>query len=181
MVLSADIDFKNLNLFENPRETPITKMFKYKQTCMGGTFDHMHLGHKLLITQACLVTNEMLHIGITGDALLQKKAYSEFLETFERRKSHVLNFISVLYPHIKVNIFELSDPIGIAGTDPKIEACVLTREVEKGGKMINDARAKNGLGSLDLLFVDMILADADSSEKNYSNKLSSTNIREYLS
>jgi phosphopantetheine adenylyltransferase len=57
----------------------------------------------------------------------------------------------------------------------------LTREVEKGGKMVNDAREKNGLGIVDLLFVDMILADADSSEKNYSNKLSSTNIREYLS
>ena len=47
--------------------------------------------------------------------------------------------------------------------------------------MINDAREKDGLGIVDLLFVDMILADADSTEKNYSNKLSSTNIREYLS
>ena len=50
MVLAADIDFGNLNLFENPRETPITQMIKYKQSCMGGTFDHMHLGHKLLLT-----------------------------------------------------------------------------------------------------------------------------------
>ena len=62
-----------------------------------------------------------------------------------------------------------------------IEACILTREVEKGGNMINETRAKNGLNSLDLLFVDMILASQDESEKNYSNKLSSSNIREYLS
>lgn len=100
----------------------------------------MHLGHKLLLTQACLVTSEVLHIGITGDALLQKKAYSEFLEPFDTRKSRVLNFVSVLYPHLKVNVFELSDPIGVAGTNALIEACILTREVEKGGKMINDAR-----------------------------------------
>jgi cytidyltransferase-like protein len=43
---------------------------------MGGTFDHMHLGHKLLLTQACLLTKDTLHVGITGDALLAKKAYS---------------------------------------------------------------------------------------------------------
>lgn len=141
----------------------------------------MHLGHKLLLTQACLVTSEVLHIGITGDALLQKKAYSEFLEPFDTRKSRVLNFVSVLYPYLKIKVFELSDPIGVAGTNALIEACILTREVEKGGKMINDARQLNGLAAVDLLFVDMILADADSQEKNYSNKLSSTNIREYLS
>lgn len=118
----------------------------------------MHLGHKLLLTQACLVTNEKLHIGITGDALLQKKAYAEFLEPFDARKKRVIQFISVLNPHVKVNVFELQDPIGIAGTDSLIQACILTREVEKGGNMINEVRAKNGINKLDLLFVDMILA-----------------------
>lgn len=107
---------------------------------MGGTFDHMHLGHKLLLTQACLVTNDVLHIGVTGDALLQKKAYAEFLEPFDTRKRRVIEFTKVLYPHLKVNVFELSDPIGIAGSNPLVEACILTREVEKGGNMINEVR-----------------------------------------
>lgn len=57
---------------------------------MGGTFDHMHLGHKLLLTQACLLTKDVLHVGVTGDNLLQKKAYSEFLESFEKRKENVV-------------------------------------------------------------------------------------------
>jgi phosphopantetheine adenylyltransferase len=64
---------------------------------------------------------------------------------------------------------------------PEIEACILTREVEKGGQMVNDARVKNGLGEVDLVFVDMILAHQNQKLKNYSNKVSSTNIREYLS
>ena len=25
-------------------------LFKYESACMGGTFDHMHLGHRLLLT-----------------------------------------------------------------------------------------------------------------------------------
>ncbi len=181
MVLSVDLEFDNLNLFENPRETPITTLFKYKQTCIGGTFDHMHLGHKLVLTQACLVTSELIHVGITGDALLQKKSFAEFLEPFEVRKQRVLKFIGVLYPHVKVNIFELVDPVGLAGVDPNIEACILTREVEKGGNMINEAREAKGLPKLDLVFVDMILAETEHSEKNFSNKLSSTHIRQYLS
>lgn len=59
---------------------------------MGGTFDHMHLGHKLLLTQACLLTQKRLVCGVTGDALLQKKKYSEFLEKYEDRCLRVHTF-----------------------------------------------------------------------------------------
>lgn len=41
----------------------------------------------------------------------------------------------------KLQIIELADPIGPTGTDPDLEGLILTREVEKGGKMINDMRA----------------------------------------
>lgn len=75
----------------------------------------------------------------------------------------------------------LEDPIGLAGTSENLEACILTREVEKGGAMINERRIANGLKVLDLVFVDMILAEQDLNQRNYSNKLSSTNIRKYLS
>ena len=81
---------------------------------------------------------------------------------------------------MKVNIFELADPVGLAGTVPEIEACILTREVEKGGAMINAQRAENGLSQVELVFVNMILADHSPQEVNYSNKLSSTHIRKYL-
>ena len=76
---------------------------------------------------------------------------------------------------------ELADPVGPTGTDPEIEALILTREVGKGGKMINDARALNGLKPLDLIFADMIIADFKEENQNlqsqFSNKTSSTYIR----
>ena len=46
----------------------------------------MHLGHKLLLMQASLLTKDILHVGVTGDALLGKKAYAAYLEPFEQRK-----------------------------------------------------------------------------------------------
>ena len=75
----------------------------------------MHLGHRLLLTQACIVTKNLLHIGVTGDALLTKKAYAEFIEPFEERCRIVKDFCTRLAPHIETRFFELTDPIGIAG------------------------------------------------------------------
>jgi len=86
MSLSQEILFdKERSYFSKPQHTSYTELFKYKETCLGGTFDHMHLGHKLLLTQACLTTSETLYCGVTGDALLQKKQYAQYLQSFEER------------------------------------------------------------------------------------------------
>ena len=61
------------NLLSELQETDISAgstLFQYDSVCMGGTFDHMHLGHRLLLTQACLVTRNVLHCGVTSDTLL---------------------------------------------------------------------------------------------------------------
>ena len=52
-------------------------------------------------------------------------------------------------------MFELSDPAGRAATD-ELDACILTRETEKGGEIINSKRKENGLNELALVFVDIV-------------------------
>ena len=71
------------------------------------------------------------------------------------------------------------DAAGKSATDPKIHACVLTKEVEKGGQMINQARAENGLPAIELVFTSMILF-SDEAEQKYTDKMSSTLIRSHL-
>jgi len=123
----------------------------------------------------------VLYIGVSGDALLSKKAFREHMQSFEVRKQGVHEFISMLNPRQVISVFELNDSVGVAAHEPDLQAVILTREVEKGGAIINEVRAKNNLQPLELVFVDMILAESDSNKKNFSNKLSSTNIRKYLS
>ncbi|KAF2735164.1 pantetheine-phosphate adenylyltransferase family protein-like protein [Polyplosphaeria fusca] len=72
---------------------------------VGGTFDHLHIGHKLLLTMFAFVlgrgspsvndeVRRTLTVGITGDALLKNKKYAEFLESWQLRQHAVHDFLS---------------------------------------------------------------------------------------
>lgn len=75
----------------------------HRSVAVGGTFDHLHAGHKLLLTMTALVleptmesyTSRERHltVGITGDDLLKTKKYRHELETWEQRQGSVQRFL----------------------------------------------------------------------------------------
>lgn len=91
---------------------------------VGGTFDHLHIGHKLLLTMFAFVlgrrrTSEQipstLTVGITGDALLKNKKFAEYLESWTRRQESTHNFLStIIYfgqsDDARVRVQEFNDP-----------------------------------------------------------------------
>ncbi|CRL26854.1 Cytidylyltransferase [Penicillium camemberti] len=75
----------------------------YYSVVVGGTFDHLHVGHKLLLTAVALVLEPLdreqegrLTIGVTGDALLVNKKYAEFLESWEERWQSTADFLTAI-------------------------------------------------------------------------------------
>lgn len=72
---------------------------RYQSVAVGGTFDHLHAGHKLLLTMTALALDSeategsCITVGITGDELLRKKKYQEELEDFFKRQSAVHFFL----------------------------------------------------------------------------------------
>ena len=166
---------------EDNNEKPLSKAW-FKMTCMGGTFDHLHLGHKLLLSNACFYTSETIIIGITSEKMLSKKKCAYFLEDFEMRKTRVKAFVHLLTNgKVEARIFELNDPAGPGGVIKEIEAWILTSEVASGGAFLNNTREQNGLPKLQFVIVDMILASKEETgEAKFSNKTSSSYIREYL-
>jgi phosphopantetheine adenylyltransferase len=80
---------------------------KHLVVAVGGTFDHLHAGHKLLLTATALLlqptsgidnTPRRLIVGITGDELLRNKKYAEYLQTWKKRQDNVVEFLlSILY------------------------------------------------------------------------------------
>lgn len=74
----------------------------HRVVAVGGTFDHLHAGHKLLLTATALLlqpdttstpVNRRLIIGITGDQLLKNKKYAEYLGSWEARQEEVVDFL----------------------------------------------------------------------------------------
>lgn len=112
---------------------------------MGGTFDHLHLGHKLFLTNAVFYTKNTIIIGVTSEKLLSKKKCAHFLEDFELRKARVEEFINLISgSKVEPRIFKLNDPCGPAGEIEEIEALILTLEVAKGGEYCNNIRKEKG-------------------------------------
>lgn len=75
---------------------------RHSSVAVGGTFDHLHAGHKLLLTMTALLLNleeksassgGSLTVGITGDELLMKKQYIDQLQDWDERQAAVREFL----------------------------------------------------------------------------------------
>ncbi|KAL8824183.1 MAG: hypothetical protein Q9191_005236 [Dirinaria sp. TL-2023a] len=76
---------------------------RHYSVAVGGTFDHLHAGHKLLLAMTGLALEPIimreankrrtLTIGITGDALLKNKKFVEELQDWDERQKGVAEFV----------------------------------------------------------------------------------------
>ncbi|KAB8337068.1 hypothetical protein FH972_021372 [Carpinus fangiana] len=88
---------------------------------VGGTWDHIHIGHKLLLTMFAFLLKpdnggeepRSLTVGITGDELLVNKKFAECLESWDERKNSALSFLRAIMdfrPDAEVKTTELNEP-----------------------------------------------------------------------
>ena len=86
---------------DSPTHPPPTP--GYAVVCLGGTFDYLHPGHKLLLTAAALLLEVPLTepyqpcrliIGVTGDELLRNKKFAEYVQSWPERARNVIVFLS---------------------------------------------------------------------------------------
>jgi phosphopantetheine adenylyltransferase len=76
-------------------------LHSHYSVAVGGTFDHLHAGHKLLLTIAALLVDfggktkckKSITVGISGDALLKKKDYVSELLGWDARQTFVREFL----------------------------------------------------------------------------------------
>ncbi|KIH90266.1 pantetheine-phosphate adenylyltransferase family protein [Sporothrix brasiliensis 5110] len=77
----------------------------HKTVCLGGTFDYLHPGHKLLLTAGALLLDVPLPmssgpceyiIGVTGDELLKNKKFAEYVQPWDERARNVINFLATV-------------------------------------------------------------------------------------
>eukprot|EP00796_Vickermania_ingenoplastis_P013223 gene13223-9069_t len=120
-------------------EAEFGQMFKH--VAVGGTFDRLHSGHKLLLSYAALYARDGLRVGIASDALLKNKKFKEYLQPFDTRKNQVVEFLRCVRRDLEPDVTVITDVCGGTDTAKELEAIVLSHETKKALAVINEARA----------------------------------------
>eukprot|EP01100_Stratorugosa_tubuloviscum_P001938 TRINITY_DN1442_c1_g1_i1.p1 TRINITY_DN1442_c1_g1~~TRINITY_DN1442_c1_g1_i1.p1 ORF type:complete len:362 (+),score=108.61 TRINITY_DN1442_c1_g1_i1:48-1088(+) len=152
------------------------KFEMFDNVVLGGTFDHLHAGHKVLLGCAAAITNKRIVIGITGSIMLRNKKFAEYLQSFEIRCENVRKFINLVNPKIAIHIEELSDPFGPSVVDPDLQALVVSKETIANGELVNVNRLKRNHNPIQLFIVNLVAAPSHLSGDD--TKISSTTLRQ---
>jgi len=139
---------------------------------MGGTFDHLHDGHKFLIKTALLFSKKIV-IGLATENLLKKKKNAEKIENYKLREQNLKTFIDSIGYLNRVEIIPLNDPYGPPVHEPEYEGIIASQETYKNALKINEIRESKSFTPLIIIVIPMI------KDRN-ENILSSTAIRERL-
>ena len=139
---------------------------------MGGTFDHLHDGHKYLIETALSISHQVV-IGLTSQKMLKRKKVAAKIEDYETRKKNLESFISSITELDRVKIVELNDPYGPPIKEPEYEGLIASQETYSNALKLNEVREANGFKPLIIIVIPMIMGENN-------QRLSSTAIREKL-
>ena len=90
--------FQPLLLEEGEREgstvtEPLPPLTGYNHVVLGGTFDHMHMGHRLLLTESLLLSQQRLVVGVADGHLLESKILPELISPCGERVEGVRAFL----------------------------------------------------------------------------------------
>lgn len=148
----------------------------YKTVVLGGTFDRIHLGHKILLTEAVLRATDRLVVGVTDESMINTKKLYELILPVEQRIMEVEVFLKEIDPTLEYDIVPISDPFGPTKSDPDMDMIIVSKETEKGGLKVNELRKQNGLPELDIFCIEVVESD-ECQDEIKECKVSSSNKR----
>ncbi|KAI7904669.1 uncharacterized protein BX663DRAFT_503134 [Cokeromyces recurvatus] len=157
----------------------------FQRIAVGGTFDHIHAGHKILLTMTAILAKQSMVVGVTDDCMLLKKKHKELIASTTERIQHVKTYLELVKrstDDFKYEVVPIKDPFGPTVTDPTIDALVVSKETLKGGDLVNNERDMRGYPPLELRIIDVISSENASIGEQDMNilKISSSWIREYI-
>ncbi|OWR51712.1 bifunctional coenzyme A synthase like protein [Danaus plexippus plexippus] len=160
------------NAFEDVKED--VKVYDY--VALGGTFDRLHNGHKILLSQAVLRAKKHVTVGVTDLDMIQSKKLWELIQPIEIRIKAVLDFLTDINPDLEYNVLPIQDVYGPTKDNPHFQLLVVSEETSRGAIKVNEKRKENGLNPLDVYTIGLA---EDTNQQSYEEeaKLSSSNQR----
>ncbi len=135
----------------------------HEKTIVGGTFDHLHKGHRALIDRA-LETGEV-SIGLTSDRMAEERKGRK-VESYEEREAALRSLVKERGRDVEIR--KIEDPFGFSLEDG-FKNIVVSEETRDTALQINEEREKGGKEPLNIVEVALIPAED-------GNPISSTRI-----
>jgi len=148
----------------------------FDNVVLGGTFDRIHAGHKLLLAMSALCAQKRLLVGVSRGPLLDNKELKDLVHPLDLRTRRLFQTLYSMRPCVAYQIVPIDDPFGPSITDPDLQCIVVSKETERGGQSVNKRRVEKGLNSIHVDVVDLV-GPEDSDE---SSKVSSTALRKLV-
>jgi predicted metal-dependent HD superfamily phosphohydrolase/phosphopantetheine adenylyltransferase len=160
---------------------------RFDHVVLGGTFDHLHSAHMVMLTMAMLRTRVDLALGLTTDSMLTRKANADVLEPYALREHRLLAYCDLHNAGgVAVKVYPLSDNYGCA-TIPDRQLLIVSEEkkVLDTAPMVNTERARLGLSAVEIYPVPLMIEKRSEGQgrgggSENKDKVSSSSIRAAL-
>ncbi|KAG4093937.1 hypothetical protein H8356DRAFT_1311483 [Neocallimastix lanati (nom. inval.)] len=153
----------------------------YPTIALGGTFDHLHNGHKILLTISAWLAAKKVICGVSDDELLKNKKGAELLESIYRRCFNVQKFLYRVRRNLIYHVVPIQNAYGPTIVEPDIQAIVGSLETLNGCRAVNKKREQFNFPLLDIFSISLIAPRSKNlSLENATLKMSSSSIRLFL-
>jgi len=130
-------------------------MKKFSTVGVGGTFDELHKGHKVLLIKAFQIGDRVL-IGLCSDEFVKKLNKPHLTASYEERLKRLQAFLAEHSYLERAKIEALNDPYGGTLSEESIAALVVSKETEPTALKINEERRDRGLPPLEIVTINMV-------------------------
>ncbi|MEX2007695.1 MAG: pantetheine-phosphate adenylyltransferase [Candidatus Levyibacteriota bacterium] len=135
---------------------------EFNTVVLGGTFDHLHKGHKEFIRFA-LSQSEKIVVGLTSDAYVRKvssiKHQVSSIESYKTRKENLEKFLIDEKILDRAFILQIDDVYGITTSEVDIDALIVVEKTLEGARKINAKREELGLRPLQIVISPSVFAE----------------------
>jgi pantetheine-phosphate adenylyltransferase len=123
---------------------------KFSHVILGGTFDHLHRGHKKMLDLAFSL-GKKVSLGVATEKLYRDKFLRETIEDIKVRKKAVEDYLSAKKWRDRTQFFYIADIYGPSIKDKSIDAILVSRVTYKNAKKINQIREEKRLPALKIV------------------------------
>jgi len=136
----------------------IRRKRSFREVAVGGTFDALHRGHKILLRTAFRAGDRVL-IGLSRNGFVRRLVKNHRVDPYPKRKRELVSFLKKERLFDRAKIIPLDDPYGPTIKDSTVRALVVSRMTKKMADKINTIRRRRGLKPLPVVSIGMVVAE----------------------